>query len=763
MAPGTLPTAPPRPLWQIPTFLCGVAALAAVLATRATCNDLPQMIGRDLDVARQYLSRPDGDADAAAAAAQRALDRGAAELDRAGEAYFLLGTARMRQGDRAAGESNRVHWEAARQAFAEAERQGVPAEDAGRLSYRLGKVGFHLGDDPRAVIERLTAGAEQAEDRAEAYDLLAQAHLRLPQPDYAKALEANSKLRELSLLRDDLLAAVKLRSGELKLKLGRAEEARKDLELIGPSAPPPVLSRARLLRAQSYQDEGKWAEAAALWQAALADTREPAADRPAALLQLGFCHRRLDRAEDAVRVWDECARTSMGAESTAAAVQLAELRVDARQFGEARELLTGAAGRIRTAAEWKNPYIGLERVCDVFEKTIRTCREAGQYEAALQLAGNYERFAAAGRAPMLRAEAATAWARKRKAEPAGSAENEQTVRDLFRQAGAAWTEAAATLSGQAQADAVWQAAGRYLEGQDATQALPTLERWLTLETRPERLGEGWFQLAEVHRRSKNNEAAEAAYLKCITFPTPFAYRARYQLALEHSRAKRLDRAVEILEQNLQSLRFEPDVDAREQSLFALGNVCYQRRDYRAVVRWLEEALGHFPANADATRAHFQLADSYRQLAARAKQDELNGESKNREFQEHLRKEHLRWLRKAADEFQELSTFLDKPESAGHLAAEERADVPFIAADCRFNLGQYKEALAIYEKLIAAHPNQLPGLNALGGAVRCHAALGDKDALRQRLDEIRRVLSGMDESVRQQWDDWLIVAAKPVTP
>ena len=41
-----------------------------------------------------------------------------------------------------------------------------------------------------------------------------------------------------------------------------------DLELIGPGAPAAVICRARVLRARSYQEESKWAEAATLWQAA---------------------------------------------------------------------------------------------------------------------------------------------------------------------------------------------------------------------------------------------------------------------------------------------------------------------------------------------------------------------------------------------------------------------------------------------------------------------------------------------------------------
>ncbi len=749
-----------RPLWQVPVFLMGVATLTAVWVLRAPADSEAYRLAHQLNRARQILSRPDGDAEAAAEAARGALELAGPDGPRAGEASFLLGTALMRQGDRATGDAGRPAWLAARQAFEDAERLGVPPDDQGRLRYRLAKVEFHTGADPRLVADRLASAAAEAEDGAEAYDLLCQAYLRLNPPDCQKALEANTKLREQPVLRDDMLARVQLRSGELKLKLGRADEARKDLELINPAAPAPILCRARVLRARSYQDEGKWAEAAALWQAALNDPREPVPDRPLALYLLGLCHRKLDQPDEAVRAWEECAKAGGGPESVAAAVQLAELRLDRKEFAAALDLLAVAAAR---SGEWNNPHVDRARATDVFEKAAKTLREAGQFELALKLTELFDRFAPAGRGAVLRAEAATEWARKR-AEKAVAAkmtpEEQLAARDLLRIAGAAYAEAAAALPEDARNDLLWQAAGRYVEGQDFTQAIPTLERYLKAEKRPERVGEAWFLLGEARRQSKDLAEAEAAYLDCIKYPTPFAYRARYQLALLRSQAGRLDEAADILQQNLTNLRYDNDAEAREKSLFALGNLAYLRHDYREVVRRLEEALGQFPANPEATRARYQLADSYRQLAIQAKRDELIGESPNPEYVEHLRKEHQRWLQKAADEYQELALFLEKPESAGHLTPEERAAIPFVAAECRFNLGQYAESLTVYERLIESKPAPIVVLNALGGAFRCHAALGQRDKLRMRLDEIRKELAGMDESVRRQWEEWLSLATKP---
>src|SRR5205823_4226044 len=145
---------------------------------------------------------------------------------------------------------------------------------------------------------------------------------------------------------------------------------------------------------------------------------------------------------------------------------------------------------------------------------------------------------------------------------------------------------------------------------------------------------------------------------------------------------------------------------------------YQRRNYRLVVRRLEEALGRFPADPEATRAHYQLADSYRQLASQENQNAIIGEGMTAENRQHHVGEHRLWLQKAAKEFEELDKFLKKPEARGHLSPEQQTRVPFILARCRFELGEYDKALETYEELAERYAGRREGLEALGGTVSC---------------------------------------------
>ena len=370
---------------------------------------------------------------------------------------------------------------------------------------------------------------------------------------------------------------------------------------------------------------------------------------------------------------------------------------------------------------------------------------------------------------MLRAEAAAeggracADAARLVKDPEARKRGDAEARELYHTAAHAYAQAADTAARPAEgAEHLWLAAARYLDAREPALAAALLERYLPLNKKPERAGEGWYLLAETRRQLGSEAAALDAYRECIKVTTPFAYRRRYQLALIAMRNGELDEAEAALEQNLKLLRFDPDSEAQEKSLFALGGLLFQRRNYSMVARRLGEALGRFPVNPDATRAHYQLAESYYILANQENQNYLQGQYKDAVAKEHSRSEYRRLLHKAADEFLELAQVLDRPEAAGHLARDEVVQVPFKAAECRFELGQYEDALHIYEQIVERYPEGVEHLNALGGTVRCLSSLGRGDKMRDRLADIRTALPKVEDDVRAKWEEWLLIAAKPLS-
>lgn len=151
------------------------------------------------------------------------------------------------------------------------------------------------------------------------------------------------------------------------------------------------------------------------------------------------------------------------------------------------------------------------------------------------------------------------------------------------------------------------------DGQDLEQAAAQLDKVLHCEVSEEqakqdwympRQGEGWFLLGEARRALKDAEGACVAYRESIKYPTTFAYRARYHLAMAEVAKGAVDDAKTILQQNLEYLRKEspPDAEAQEKTLFALGELSYTHGDYHTAVECLSKALtaGRFPADPEAT-------------------------------------------------------------------------------------------------------------------------------------------------------------------
>src|SRR5207248_1301378 len=189
---------------------------------------------------------------------------------------------------------------------------------------------------------------------------------------------------------------------------------------------------------------------------------------------LGLCYRHLGRWTDADRTW-EAALQHGGDAMQAAALRLADLRIEGGQRATALGLYEKALRPVTRPADYRNALVDGAEARALVEAGCRAFREAGDHEHAHRLAVLYGRIAAP----------------------------------------------------------------------------------------PERLGEAWYRLAEAER----DEAARvSAYQKCIEYPGPFAYEARYELARIQLARGQAERAEETLQHNLEQLRLKPEVPAYERSL-----------------------------------------------------------------------------------------------------------------------------------------------------------------------------------------------------
>ncbi|MFN4258679.1 MAG: hypothetical protein ACK4RK_05235 [Gemmataceae bacterium] len=314
---------------------------------------------------------------------------------------------------------------------------------------------------------------------------------------------------------------------------------------------------------------------------------------------------------------------------------------------------------------------------------------------------------------------------------------------------------------------LWLAGDRYRQSQQPARVIAALGQFVNLPQAPAgRLGEAWYALAEAYRALEQDKAAQTAYLRCLQHDSPFAFHARYQLALAKIRARELDEAEEFLEQNLKLMQTEPNREAEEQTLYALANLLYERgRNYRMAELRLQQALDRYPNHPQALQARFQLGSCCRLLAdLESKQLSLH-ETGIRDAQARYRALRQQWLDKAAGHYQQLAdTLLARQQRAPLTGAEDALlrQASFAVAECRFQR-DIPEALRLYEILANRYHHQVDGLIALWHIWNCSNLLGDSAAARKTVARVRDMMKDMDEPAfdgktpsrtRQYWSDWV---------
>jgi tetratricopeptide (TPR) repeat protein len=763
-----------RQLWQVPVFCAGVLALAGVCLLRVLGGGGPAgAVERDLATARRLLTQPDCPVDRLEATLERAMGETERAPLRAGEAHFLLGSAYLRL----AGASNPAGAAGARQQarahLEQADQFGVADADRPRLLYRLAKVWFLTGADPQRVVDSLARSVDAADDPVEGYALLAQAYLRLPQPDLQAALDANWKQLQLPTLNEEVLAPARLLRGELFLKVQKPEEARAILKFVRPPAPPELVLRASALQARSYQAEEQWARAAQLWQDVLAAPNVPAVDAGTFRYCLGLCHQHLGQLDAAAEDWEKARAAAPGEVAQAAETALAEARLHGSTPQVAMEHFRRLVHDVHGPGDWHNTLVDLPTVREVFERGCELYHKTGRHQLAMELAGLYAPLAEPGVAQALNARSAEAAAREllesaQRTQPASAARPlAESARGLFREAGRKYEAAVVAAATPAeQAERLAHSANCFVQGEECAAAIPVLQRWLKTGPPPERVGDVWFCLGEAYRNLHRDTDAGAAYRECLKQRGAAACRARYELALLEMARGEWDGAADDLDANLKVLSTEHDDEAQEKTLFALGNLHYRRQNYLIASLTLEKALGLYPNSGRATIGRYQLAECYRNLALQESQNMRSSERMRPETERHYEGQYRAWLEKAATGYTEVARSFADRLNAGPLPEEEESLYRLAgtaAADCRSDLGQDQAAVQLYEALAARYHHRVEGLAALAGMARCYWRKGQGDQARQTLERVRTALNEMDPSAfpsqpgggtRAEWQEWL---------
>lgn len=720
-------------LWQVPVFFLGVFVFVATAVTAPLRQDRAYVEFEETVAALRSGLATGERPGVLVAQAENLLARLAQYPRRASEIHFLAGSAYFRLTDKAVGDQATVARAKAIDHLEEAKALGVASEDLYPLLYRLGLSLYGQGKELQRAIDLLAQSVEKGGERpAQGYAVLVQAYLKLPKPNLEAALTANQKqLEHLDVGQVEEVAKARLTRGELLLKKEQRLDALKELDRIGQTAPKQLRFQARMLQTQICEEEGMWRRAIPLWKDLLAEAAKVPGGKGRILYSLGLCYLNDEppRRDEALAAWKEA--MGLGGEpGQAAGLRLGDIKIygTAGDVKSALEAWGQALSGVRTLNDYSNKLVPLARVQEIFENACRYFLEAEEYERTQEVAELYKRIAAPGLAEERLAQAAEGAARdiKHKAQQADAAEAKrlsEQARTQFHRAGVAY-EQAAMVAGEGQSDLFWRSAQCYLSARDFTRATGVLEKFVRLDKNESRLAEGWFLLAEAHVAQQSKDLARQAYYKCIEYPaTPFAYRARYQLALDELAQENWDQARAILKQNLDDPNPKMDREAHEKSMYLMGDLLWKTQHFDQASLYLKEATRQYPNNARALEARDLLGECYRRLAEQAEKrmKAAQGDVAKAQHQ----KTRQKWLEQAALTYQDLGDELESKARHKKLVVAElhllRKSL-FGAADLLFELNEFSQALRRFQALQEKYRQQVEGLIACQRMWRCYSVM-----------------------------------------
>lgn len=718
-------------------FLIGLLAIVGV-AVSAPWRQTPQE--RELDQMvlklRQGLDNNES-GDVLVAQAENLKLRLTNLPARSAEGNFLIGSAYYRQAKNKQGPAANVSLAYAVEHLDKALGAGVAPGDRPALQYRLGYALYQQNTDVPRALELMTLGVEKgAEQPLQAYKVLLQAHLQRTPLDVDAARSAVRRVIDLTPERDvEALSLARVQHAELLMRKEMRTEAFNELERVSTKASRGVRIKARLLQARTCEEDGQWSKAIPIWQGLLADPAQVEGGKARVLYSLGSCFERLDPPNhpEAIRAWSEALKLG-GAEGQAAGLRLGNLRLHPAVNDPAQALADwkSALDKVNEPKDYRNTYVSIEQVRAWFDAAIEHLQEAQDLEKTQFVAELYRKIMPGGGAEERVAMAAEARAKQLadKFRAKMDKVTQDEVRAQYRRAGEAHHGAAMARPEAERAESLWRSVQCFLLAKDDARAQQLLRDYIKAEVKEPRLAEAWLTLGDLYRVEDKKDFAHQAYVKCILYPnTPFAYRARYWLAVEEELDnKNLEKARSILQDNLNAGPADVERAWQEKSAFKMASLLVKMKNYSEALDHLKECLLQFPENSNAMVAREQLGECFRKLADKERLRELDFQrminspdltlERKRTLEDSARqhrKTRINLLTQAVNTYQGLINDLDKmrarstPLSKLEQTLLRRAH--FGIGECYLDNEELAEAQLVFQKLQEKHRRTLEAIIA----------------------------------------------------
>jgi tetratricopeptide (TPR) repeat protein len=799
MATDPAPPAPHRRLWQLPTFLVGLAALIGLWnygpRLRPSVSD---RFDRAIQALRPAVDHWPPDVDQVQAALRK-LPVGDPPPDKAAQVHYLIGSAHVALAEATPTSPEAVEqWAQALRELESVPAKDLPVNDQKKLKYRLARTWYHTpGTDPKRTIAALAESVHGGDEPSEGFQILARLYHDGPTRDEAKERDSLRNYLKHASPRADArtLNEARVRLAALHAKLGEGEEARRVLERVGPEAPPEVYAAARLQIAGYHQAGQDWAAAATVWEQVRDMKGATDEQRAESRVHLAEAYVKLGRTDDAQAAVND--GKVDGPDGPAILFQRAKLRLRdpaAAKDAAIRDLEAAFAGADASAICKLVPAPEAQKVC---EEAYEKAKIAGDFALAVRAATVFAKVADGGAEHRLLAEAHTGWAAVANGDEAA----------VHYKAAAAECDAAGKIDPTPTGTGDWlrKAAGLYLKAGDRTKGLAVLGDLTTrLVDYPEdKAGQAWAEMGDAYLAAGDREKARLAFQNAAGRTGPAQDRARVRFAaLAQATDPGKGTAAMLLEEMVARPAEGRDPAALEEAVYLLAEIYLLRQDWPKAGDKLRAALTNHPDSTRAPRGHYQLGQVLRHTAyeaaghMKADRAALDGIKKERlathqpsykvdeqlkieDRLERAEKTFQTQMRAAFDEFRKAEDLFPTTPDAD---ADTVRRTAFWAADCAFWLGQFAEGATRCEKLRARYQGHVDELEAGRDLYRCcvFAAEAARDAkdpdgaagwAKRAIDtrtKIQQSLalvpaaefdSAVETHKRTYWDGWLAETGK----
>lgn len=743
-------------------------------------------------------------------------------LELMSEPLFVLGVSIARSAD--------LHWHPAERRplytiaaryLEQARNRGFPEKREKVGHYELGRC-LHYADRFAESIPELVLANEGTPLERDSLGLLAESYMRIRPPDVVRAQKYNRAYleqksltaaeRQLGLLRESRIA---LEQGDYPAARLSLEQVPKDSELVALRG----LLEGKLLMAEgdklAASDPADLTESKAKYAAAVdafrqVPLRETTPQTAAtAQYQLALCYARQQERQAYEFQLSRVRRQYRDfPEYIAATLDLANAALRNKKYAESVALLQELLGGFETPEAFENPLIALDdlkrQVADIRESLM----QAGQFDAALELARGPDGLIPEWQFVQWRAETFKARARQSQDQAVKLPELERLAKEAIaradhRESGTAYARLAKLRSAtRSYSDDLWQAVEEFFVGHDYANTVRLgREYW---EQEPKKLRPELLLISgESHLCLGQLTSAATMFTECLDdFPRhPLTYRARYLLAITCLENNDLTKAKTLLTENVTNDELSPRSREWRESLFLLGKVHYRdgmewlsksraraeptdaaateisgpseleqsNLAFRKAIDVFTRAVERFPTEPQTLEAMYYLAEANRQAAQwpLTRMKTVTIDSARLE----LAKQTDDFRRQAVKHYDSAITYLQQQTREVDQTPYERKllrNCLLNKADTLFQLGRLEEAVKSYAASTYRLQNDPEVLGAYAQIAACYRRLDRPREARGMLEQARVVLARIPSNsdflattpfTREQWDDFLSWLAK----